>query len=79
MIGPLFSGSQDSVEGPGTMPGTPDLRGRPSVQSLCGVCATEGEGSRRSASLGLWLSEVGDNQKAAHREKKQMEVALLFG
>lgn len=79
MIGPLRSWSQDSAEGPGTMPGTPDLRGQPSVQSLSGACVTEGEGGRRSASLGLRVSEVGDNQEAASREKKQMETALLFG
>lgn len=34
---------------------------------------------RRSVSLGLWLPEVGDNQKAASREKKQVEIVLLWG
>ena len=30
-------------------------------------------------SLGLWLPEVGDNQKAASREKQQVEMAQLWG
>lgn len=54
------------------MPCAPDLRIKGFCQSLSGACAR----GWRSVSLGL--TEVGDNQKAATREKKQVETVLLW-